>query len=155
MSETPASTFDKARMGLWTSLQKHLATVYEAEAGFAQAVAFAHGTFPVAASAATADELQEYTRQRRALRDLFTDETTQLDTLIKAIRGKAYAADEKKQLYLLLLGYMDIAASVFERLQTQVLTPWPPDEELEQTSERFVRVQSLARLSIKGIAGLL
>ena len=108
-----------------------------------------------AASAASADQLQEYAQRRRDLRDLFTDETTQLDTLTKAIRVKGYAEDEKKQLYLLLLGYMDIAASVFERLQTQVLTPWPQDEELEQTSERFVRVQSLARLNIKGIAGLL
>ena len=155
MSETPASTFDKARTGLWTSLQKHLVTVYEAEAGFARAGAFAHGEFPFAASAANADQLHEYGQQRRALSDLFTDETTQLDTLIKAIRSKPYAADEKKQLYLLLLGYMDIAAAVFERLQTQALTPWPPNEELEQTRERFVRVQSLARLSIKGIAGLL
>ena len=155
MSETIPSIFDKARMGLWTSLQKHLATVYAAEAAFVGAVAFAEGTFPFAASAASADQLQEYGQRRRALRDLFTDETTQLDTLTKAIRVKGYAEDEKKQLYLLLLGYMDIAASVFERLLTQVPTPLPKDEELEEATAKFARVQKFARLNIKGIAGLL
>ena len=155
MSETIPSTFDKARMGLWASLQKHLATVYAAEAAFVGAVAFAEGAFPFAASAASADQLQEYGQRRRALRDLFTDETTQLDTLTKAIRVKAYAEDEKKQLYLLLLGYMDIAASVFERLLTQVPTPLPKDEELEEAIAKFARVQKFARLNIKGIAGLL
>ena len=155
MSETIPSIFDKARMGLWTSLQKHLVTVYAAEAAFVGAVAFAEGTFPFATSAASADQLQEYGQRRRALRDLFTDETTQLDTLTKAIRVKGYAEDEKKQLYLLLLGYMDIAASVFERLLTQVPTPLPKDEELEEATAKFARVQKFARLNIKGIAGLL
>ena len=155
MSDTTPSTFDKARTGLWTSLQKHLATVYTAEAAYAKAVAFAEGTFPFAASAASAEQLREYGQHRRALRDLFTDETTQLDTLTKAIRVKGYAEDEKKQLYLLLLGYMDIAASVFERLLTQVPTPLPKDEELEEATAKFARVQKFARLNIKGIAGLL
>ena len=155
MSETSPSTFDKARTGLWISLQKHLATVYAAETAFARSVAFANGIFPFAASAASADELQEYGQRRQALRDLFTDETTQLDTLIKAIRVKGYAEDEKKQLYLLLLGYMDIAASVFERLLTQVPTSLPKDEELEEAMAKFARVQKFARLNIKGIAGLL
>ncbi|MFC6224654.1 hypothetical protein ACFP2F_15500 [Hymenobacter artigasi] len=148
------SAFDKARTGLWTSLQKHLATVYAAETAFARAVAFTD-TFPFAASAASEEQLQEYEQQRRALRDLFTDETTQLDTLVKAIRLKGYAEDEKKQLYLLLLGYMDIAASIFERLHTQVLTRQPADDDLAQTTDRFARVQKFARLNIKGIAGLL
>ena len=119
------------------------------------AVAFAEGTFPFAASAASTDQLQEYGQRRSALRDLFTDETTQLDTLTKAIRVKGYAEDEKKQLYLLLLGYMDIAASVFERLLTQVPIPLPKDEELEEATAKFARVQKFARLNIKGIAGLL
>ena len=155
MSDTSPSTFDKARTGLWTSLQKHLTTVYAAEAAFVKAVAFAGGTFPFAASVASAEQLQEYGQRRRALRDLFTDETTQLDTLTKAIRVKGYAEDEKKQLYLLLLGYMDIAASVFERLLTQVPAPLPKDEELEEATAKFARVQKFARLNIKGIAGLL
>jgi hypothetical protein len=149
------TAFDKARTGLWTSLQKHLATVYAAETAFAQAGAFANGEFPFAASAATAEQLDEYGRHRRALRDLFTDETTQLDTLTKAIRVKGYAEDEKKQLYLLLLGYMDIAAAVFVRLHTEVPTALPRDEELAETTARFARVQKFARLNVKGLAGLL
>lgn len=156
MSDTTPSTFDKARMGLWTSLQKHLATVYAADAAFAQATAFAEGVFPFAASAASADQLDTYGKQRRALRDLFTDETAQLDVLTKAIRVKGYAEDEKKQLYLLLLGYMDIAATIFARLLTQVPMPaLPKDEELEETTAKFGRVQKFARLNVKGIAGLL
>ncbi|MBF9222033.1 hypothetical protein [Hymenobacter ruricola] len=149
------TSFDKARTGLWTSLQKHLATVYAAETAFARAVAFADGAFPFAASAATAEQLDDYGRQRRALRDLFTDETNQLDTLTKAIRVKGYAEDEKKQLYLLLLGYIDIAATVFARLHTDVPTALPPDEELAETTARFARVQKFARLNVKGLAGLL
>lgn len=151
---TTPSAFDKARMGLWTSLQKHLEAVYQAEAAFVRAVSFADA-FPFAASSVSAEQQDEYTRHRRALRDLFTDETTQLETLTKAIRVKGYAEDEKKQLYLLLLGYMDIAASVFSRLTTQVPTPLPKDEELAETAARFDRVQKFARLNVKGIAGLL
>ena len=148
------SAFDKARTGLWTSLQKHLTTVYAAENAFVKAVAFTD-SFPFAASTASEEQLQDYEQQRRALRDLFTDETTQLDTLVKAIRLKGYSEDEKKQLYLLLLGYMDIAATIFERLHTQVSARQPKDEDLEQTTDRFARVQKFARLNIKGIAGLL
>ena len=148
------SAFDKARTGLWVNLQKHLVTVYEADVAFARVVAFA-ATFPFATSSASSEQLDDYWRGRRALRDLFTDETTQLDTLTKAIRGKAYAEAEKKQLYLLLLGYMDIATTVFERLQTQVPTSVPKDEELEETSARFMRVQNFARLNVKGIVGLM
>ncbi|MBF9143406.1 hypothetical protein [Hymenobacter properus] len=154
-SETNAtSAFDKARTGLWTSLQKHLASVYEAETAFARATAFAEA-FPFAASAASAEQLAEYQAARNALRDLFTDETNQLDTLNKAIRTKGYAEAEKKQLYLLLLGYMDIAAAVFERLHTEVPRPLPKDEELEETTARFDRVRKFARLNVKGMAGLL
>ncbi|MBO2009486.1 hypothetical protein [Hymenobacter negativus] len=149
-----ATAFDKARTGLWVSLQKHLTTVYEAETAFAQAIAFAEA-FPFAASSASPEQLDLYWQRRRALRDLFTDETNQLDTLNKAIRTKGYADAEKKQLYLLLLGYMDIAASIFERLHTEVPKPLPKDDELEETSARFERVRKFARLNVKGIFGLL
>ncbi|MBF9236011.1 hypothetical protein I2I05_01255 [Hymenobacter sp. BT683] len=153
--ESPAPTvFDKARLGLWTSLEKHLATVYAAESAFRKAVAFAEA-FPFAASSATAEQLADYDRERRALRDLFTDETAQLDTLTKAIRTKNYAEAEKKQLYLLLLGYIDIAASVFELLDSHTSTPRPKDEELAETQSRFERVKRFARLNVKGISGLL
>jgi hypothetical protein len=151
---TAASAFDKARTGLWTSLQKHLASVYEAETAFARATAFAEA-FPFAVSAASAEQLANYHAARTALRDLFTDETNQLDTLNKAIRTKGYAEGDKKQLYLLLLGYMDIADAIFERLYTEVPNALPPDEELAETSARFDRVRKFARLNVKGMAGLL
>ena len=151
---TAASAFDKARTGLWVSLQKHLATVYEAETAFAQAISFAEA-FPFPVSSASAEQLATYWQSRNTLRDLFTDETTQLDTLNKAIRTKGYAEAEKKQLYLLLLGYMDIAAAIFERLHTEVPNALPKDEELEETTARFDRVRKFARLNVKGIAGLL
>ena len=154
LEPSSATAFDKARTGLWTSLQKHLETVYEAEAVFARATAFA-AAFPFAASAASEEQLATYWLRRRALRDLFTDETTQLDTLNKAIRSKGYAEAEKKQLFLLLLGYMDVVASVFERLHTEVPTPLPKEEELEETTARFDKVRKFARLNVKGIAGLL
>jgi hypothetical protein len=148
------SAFERARSGLWVSLQKHLALIYQAESAFVKAVAFAD-SFPFLIASVEAEQLAEYNQQRAILRDLFTDETVQLDTLTKAIRTKAYTEDEKKQLYLLLLGYIDIAASVFERLITQVPSKLPADLELEETRNRFDRVQKFARLNVKGIAGLL
>ncbi|SFQ31389.1 hypothetical protein [Hymenobacter arizonensis] len=154
MESTAPNVFDKARLGLWVSLEKHLATVYAAEGAFRQAVAFTD-TFPFAASSATTAQLADYDRERRALRDLFTDETAQLDTLTKAIRTKQYAEAEKKQLYLLLLGYIDIAASVFELLESHASTPRPKDDELVETQARFERVKRFARLNVKGISGLL
>jgi hypothetical protein len=149
-----ASAFERARAGLWASLQKHLVLIYQAEAGFTKSVAFAD-VFPFSAASLEAEQLAAYMQQRSALRDLFTDETTQLDTLTKAIRTKGYAEDEKKQLYLLLLGYLDIAASVFERLSVQVPSQLPKDEELAATQAKFDRLRNFARLNVKGIAGLL
>lgn len=154
MTEPTSPAFERARTGLWTSLQKHLALIYQAEAAFAKSVAFAD-SFPFSPAAVEAEPLAEYQRQRSALRDLFTDETAQLDTLTKAIRTKGYSENEKKQLYLLLLGYLDIAALVFERLATQVPRGLAKDEELEATQARFERMRNFARLHVKGIAGLL
>jgi hypothetical protein len=154
MTEPTNTAFERARTGLWLSLQKHLALIYQAEAAFSKAVAFADA-FPFSPASVEADQLAAYHQQRSALRDLFTDETAQLDTLAKAIRTKSYTEDEKKQLYMLLLGYLDIAASLFERLATQVPSQLPKDEELEATQARFERVRGFARLNVKGIFGLL
>ncbi len=153
--DTPATPgFDRARAGLWASLQKHLAPLYAAETAFLKASAFATD-FPFSVSGVPAEVLAEYWRSRHVLRDLYTDETTQLDTLTKAIRTKGYSEAEKKQLYLLLLGYFDIAASIFGLLETHIPRPLPPDEEWAETDARFDRIRKFARLNVKGIAGLL
>ncbi|HEX8426541.1 hypothetical protein [Hymenobacter sp.] len=154
MTEPNTAAFEKARTGLWTSLQKHLTAVYEAEKTFLASTSFVEA-FPFALHTATQEQQDDYGKARAALRDLHTDETAQLDTLVKAIRTKGYSEDQKKQLYLLLLGYMDIAASVFEMLNTHVPTKLPEDEELEAVAARFERVKKFARLNVKGITGLL
>ncbi|TGD79005.1 hypothetical protein [Hymenobacter wooponensis] len=154
MTDQNTAAFDKARTGLWTSLQKHLTAVYGAEKTFLAATAFVEA-FPFALHSATEEQQSDYTSARRGLRDLHTDETNQLDTLVKAIRTKGYTEDQKKQLYLLILGYMDIAASVFELLTTHVPAKQPEDEELTATVAKFERVQKFARLNVKGISGLL
>lgn len=153
--DAPATPgFDRARAGLWASLQKHLAPLYAVETAFLKASAFTPD-FPFSVGGVPAETLAEYWRSRYALRDLFTDETAQLDTLTKAIRTKGYSEAEKKQLYLLLLGYFDIAASIFGLLETHVPRPLPPDEEWADTEARFDRIRKFARLNVKGIAGLL
>ncbi|TGE10304.1 hypothetical protein [Hymenobacter fodinae] len=154
MTDQNTAAFDKARTGLWTSLQKHLTAVYGAEKTFLAATAFVEA-FPFALHSATEEQQADYASARRGLRDLYTDETNQLDTLVKAIRTKGYSEDQKKQLYLLILGYMDIAASVFELLITHVPAKQPEDEELAATVAKFERVRKFARLNVKGIAGLL
>jgi len=154
VTEPTPTAFEKARAGLWTSLQKHLAAVYGAEKTFLAASSFAE-VFPFALHAATEEQQADYNAARNALRDLYTDETAQLGTLVKAIRTKPYTEDEKKQLYLLLLGYLDIAAGVFVLLATHVPTKLPEDEELTATMETFERVRKFARLNVKGLAGLL
>lgn len=154
MNEPNTAAFDKARTGLWASLQKHLLAVYAAEKSFLGATAFVEA-FPFALHTATEEQQADYQTGRNALRDLYTDETAQLDTLVKAIRTKGYSEDQKKQLYLLILGYMDIAASVFELLHTHVPTKLPEDEALTEATARFERVKKFARLNVKGLAGLL
>jgi hypothetical protein len=152
--DTSTSPFEKARTGLFLSLQKHLTTLYAAEKAFLQSVAFTD-SFPFLASSVDAELINEYWTRRNALRDLYTDETAQLDTLTKAIRTKGYSEDEKKQLFLLLLGYMDIASHIFTYLDTHVPNNRPNDEELKETSNRFERVRNFTRLNIRGIQGLL
>ncbi|MDF7813422.1 hypothetical protein [Hymenobacter sp. YC55] len=154
MTDQNTAAFEKARTGLWTSLQKHLAAVYNAEKSFSAATAFVD-EFPFALHAATQEQQDDFSKSRNALRDLYSDETTQLDTLVKAIRTKGYSEDQKKQLYLLILGYMDIAASIFELLKTHVPTKLPEDEELAEVAAKFERVKKFARLNVKGLAGLL
>lgn len=154
-TDTGTSPFEKARTGLWLSLQKHLITLYAAEKAFLQSVTFAD-SFPFLASSVNAELLSEYWTCRNVLRDLYTDETAQLDTLTKTIRTKGYSEDEKKQLYLLLLGYMDIAGAVFELLTSHIQVRPPKDEELEEVQDRFERVRKFARLHVKGLpSGLL
>lgn len=154
VTDATSAAFDKARTGLWVSLQKHLAAVYGAEKSFLAATAFVEA-YPFALHTATEEQQADYASARRSLRDLYTDETNQLDTLVKAIRTKGYSEDQKKQLYLLILGYIDIAASVFELLHTHVPARQPEDEELTATTDKFERVRKFARLNVKGLAGLL
>jgi hypothetical protein len=148
------SAFDKARAGLWASLQKHLASVYEAEAVYRKSVAFAD-TFPFSTTSLAPEVLTGYWKARNTLRDLYTDETSQLDTLAKAIRTKGYSEEEKKQLYLLLLGYLDVAASVFVLLDSHSPAQLEKDQELEETKGRLERVRNFARMNVRGITGLL
>ncbi|MFD2786806.1 hypothetical protein [Hymenobacter rubripertinctus] len=148
-----SAAFDKARAGLWTSLQKHLQTVYAAETDFRAATRFTE-TFPFPTSAATPQQLLDYQHQRAVLRDLFVDETSQLDTLVKAIRTKGYAEADKKLLLLMILGYLDLAETVFSLLNTHRPSQPEPDEELDEARSRFERVRNFVRLNIRGVAGL-
>ncbi|UOQ72093.1 hypothetical protein [Hymenobacter cellulosilyticus] len=148
------SAFDKARNGLWTSLQKHLETVYAAEKDFRAATSFTT-SFPFSAAQTEPQQLADYQQQRLYLRDLYIDETNQLDSLVKAVRTKNYQEDEKKLLLLMILGYIDIAASIFDLLETHRPSKLDKDEELEETTAKFERVKNFVRLNIKGISGLL
>ena len=153
--DTPTpSSFEKARTGLWQSLQKHLVTLYAAEKAFLHSVAFAD-SFPFAIASVNAEVLAEYWQCRNDLRDLYGDEAHQLDGLTKAIRTKGYAEEEKKQLYLLLLGYFDVAATVFDLLDAHAPAQLPPDEELSTAKQRFERARKFARLNVKGLKGLI
>lgn len=153
-SDPSLSAFDKARNGLWLSLQKHLETVYAAEKSFRAAVP-PTGELPFSAAQVEPQQLFEYQQQRAQLRDLYLDETTQLDSLVKAVRQKSYQEDEKKLLWLMILGYMDVAATVFALLDTHRPSRLEPDEELAETTARFERVRNFIRLNIRGLAGLL
>ncbi|MCA8831344.1 hypothetical protein [Hymenobacter pini] len=155
MTEPAApSAFDKARTGLWASLQKHLHTVYAAEQDFRSATRFTD-TFPFPPQLPTPEQQLEYQRRRNELRDLLSDEATQLDSLVKAVRQKNYQEDDKKLLFLMILGYMDLAETVFNLLNTHRPTKLEPDEEWQDATARFERVRNFVRLNIRGISGLL
>ncbi|AII52909.1 hypothetical protein [Hymenobacter sp. APR13] len=156
MNEPAAASaaFDKARTGLWASLQKHLSTVYAAEKQFRAATAFTT-EFPFSAAALEPQQLLDYQHQRAVLRDLFVDETSQLDSLVKAVRQKSYAEDDKKLLFMMILGYMDVAATIFTLLDTHRPSRMDKDEELEEAATKFERVRNFVRLNIRGLGSLL
>jgi hypothetical protein len=56
MTETTSIAFERARTGLWISLQKHLALIYQAEGAFSKAVAFAD-SFPFSTDSVEAEQL--------------------------------------------------------------------------------------------------
>jgi hypothetical protein len=151
--QTESGGFDKARTGLSNSLQSHLEVLYNTEKDFVNSVSFTN-SFPFLTTEVNADTLDTYQKQWKLLRDLYTDETIQLDTLLKAIRSKKYNENEKKQLYLLILGYMSVLTSIVKTLYTHVPVNHPVDEELLETNSKFERLQNLTRLYIKGISGL-
>lgn len=154
MTELSNTAFEKARLSLWASLQKHLTTVYEAERSFLKAVPIAD-VYPFPIDLLTAEQLDEYNFQRSKLQDLLVDETAQLDSLVKAVRLKSYSEEDKKQLFLLILGYMDIAESIFGLLKTYRPTNIPTHQEVEEAVNRFGRVKNFVRLNVKGIKSLL
>jgi hypothetical protein len=135
-------------------LQKHLETVYAADSSFRAATAFTD-SFPFSPAAFEPQVLLDYQQQRARLRDLYVDETAQLDSLVKAVRTKSYQEDEKKLLLLMILGYMDIAETIFALLDVRRPSKLDKDEELEETAAKFERVKNFVRLNIKGISGLL
>ncbi len=145
-----ASAFQKAREGLWTSLQKHLEKLYETEKQFKQSVGFTD-TFPFNSQILDSEKLSEYWQNRNNLKDLFIDETEQLSTLIKAIRQKDYKEDDKKQLFLMILRYVDIAESIFKQLETYKPLKFKEEEEYINALNTFNRLHNFIRLYIKGI----
>jgi hypothetical protein len=147
------SAFEKARTGLWNSLQSHLEALYSTEKYFINSANFTD-SFPFSTSEISEEVLNNYQKQWKLLLDLYTDETIQLDTLLKAIRGKKYTENEKKQLYLLILGYTNMLTSITKVLFTHVPANQPVNEELLETNSKFERLQNLIRLYIKGVFGL-
>ncbi len=79
------------------------------------------------------------------------DEVSQLSILVKTIRTKSYNEEAKMQLLMLLLGYIEIVSSVFEKLFKFKHTKLSSDKELEQSQTDFERFIKFVRLIIKGI----
>ena len=142
--------FQKARDGLWNSLQNHLSNLYETEEAFNKCLTFADN-YPFDESAVNAENLEEYSRKRKALRVLFIDEVNQLDSLIKAVRHKGYKEEDKKHLFLLILGYMDMLEAITEGLYQYLPKSLPKDEELSSSTANFDRLKKFVRLNIRGV----
>jgi hypothetical protein len=152
--DTDSLAFQKARDGLWNSLQNHLSKLYETEEAFNKCLTFAD-TYPFDKPAISAESMEEYWRQRKGLRNLFIDEVNQLDSLIKAVRHKGYKEGDKKHLFLLILGYMDVLEATTEGLYLYVPKSLPKDEELVKSKTNFNRLIKFVRLNIRGILPVL
>jgi hypothetical protein len=149
-NNTSKDIFQKNRDNLWSSLQKHLSVLYKQEKLFTNTLVFTDA-YPFNPNLIAEDKLREYWFYRNSLRDLFIDETIQLGNLIKAIKQKEFVEDEKKQLYLLILGYMDIAGIVFKNLEVYLPVSFKLDDELENYLLRFEKLKKYLRLNIKGV----
>ena len=142
--------FQKAKDGLWNSLQNHLSKLYETEEAFNRCLTFADA-YPFEQSAINEENLEEYWSQRKNLRNLFIDEVNQLDSLINAVRHKGYKEEDKKHLFLLILGYMDLLEATTEGLFQFVPKSLPKDEELADSATRLDRLKKFVRLNIRGV----
>ncbi len=142
--------FLKVRNGLWSSLQRHLNLIYEAEEAFNRSLNFTD-VYPFDVSLIDADKLEQYWLVRNNFRNLFIDEVVQLETLVKAVKSKKYEEADKKELYLLILGYVDIIKSVSEALDIYNPTLLPKDEELTAAKSQLCRITKFIRLQIRGV----
>jgi hypothetical protein len=142
--------FQRARDGLWNSLQNHLTKLYETEEAFNKCLTFADA-YPFDKSAVGAEILEEYWSLRKSLRNLYIDEVNQLESLIKAVRHKDYNEGDKKHLFLLILGYMDVLEATTEGLGQYVPKSLQKDEELANSAASFGKLKKFVRLNIRGI----
>jgi hypothetical protein len=146
------SSYDiyKISEALWRSLQKHLNTLYETEKQSNKCLIFAD-EYPFDPKVVDAEKLNEYWIHRNKLKDLFIDETEQLATLVKTINQKNYKEEDKKYLFLLILGYMDIVQSIFNNLEMYKPLELQTDEELANNLTKFNKIKNYVKLHIKGI----
>jgi hypothetical protein len=149
----PDAAFQKARDGLWTSLQRHLSDLQQAQQQFLRHRVPA-AAYPFDPQEAEADQLTAYGEHRTTLRNLFIDEAQQLYTLVQALRSKSYTVADKRQLFLLLLGYVDLVNAATEALDYYVPQALPVDEELEEAKARLEKIRKGLRLYMQGIPGM-
>lgn len=152
-ASAPDAAFQKARDGLRTSLQRHLSELQQAQQQFLRHRVPA-ASYPFDAQDAGADQLTAYQEHRDTLRNLFIDETQQLHALVQALRSKNYPAADKRQLFLLLLGYVDLVSAATEALDYYVPQALPADGELAEAKARLEKIRKGLRLHVQGIPGL-
>ncbi|RNI23365.1 hypothetical protein [Rufibacter latericius] len=140
----------KIMTNLWKNLQKHLLEIYAVEKMFDNSLIVAE-KFPFNPAYVEPEKLESFMQCRTNLRDLFIDEVSQLSILVKTIRSKNYNEEDKKQLFMLLLGYLDVASTALGKLQEYTHTKLPIDLELENTLTAFDKLKKFTRLNIKGI----